>query len=171
MILQALDRYYQRLDEDPEVDIAPMGFGPAKISFALILDHGGCLVDVHDLREPKGKKLVAKEMLAPQSVTRTVGISPNFLWDNTGYVLGADGNRKPERNLETFEAFKELIVRLGAGIEDPGLKAVLKFLESWQSEMSAGLSMWEQMEGQNLIFRLDGERCYVHENKLLQKAG
>ncbi len=113
---------------------------------------------MQDLRLREGKKLLPRPLRAPQGVKRTVGIAANFLWDHTGYVLGADGKGKPERLRETFAAFKTLAHQLGDGLEDPGVRAVLAFLDAWQPERAAGLPSWEAMCGQNLVFRWTGER-------------
>ncbi len=170
MILQALNRYYQRLADDPEADVAPPGFGQVKIGFALVLDRKGKLVDVHDLREQSGKKLEAPPRLAPQPVKRSVGIKANFLWDNTGYVLGADNKDKPERARKAFDDFRALAHQLGDGLDDPGMKAVLAFLDAWQPGEAGGLDSWEEMAGQNVCFRLDGERGFVHDARVVKDA-
>lgn len=170
MILQALTRYYQRLFDDEGSGVAPPGFSEAGISFALVLDKQGNLVDVHDLRERVGKKMLTRRELVPQAVTRTVAISANFLWDHTGYVLGADGKDKPERAAQCFAAFTELQHQLGEGIDDPGLKAVLRFLGAWDPQEATGLPQWEEMAGQNLVFRLDGQRGFVHQSQAVRRA-
>ena len=164
MILQALNSYYQRLIDDPQEDVALLGFSEAKISFALVLDQGGRLVEVQDLREQKGKKPQARILRVPQAVTRTVGVAANFLWDNTSYVLGADSKANPERTLQCFEAFKEMTRNLAGQLDAPDLKAVMAFLDSWQPEKAVDLPLWEEMAGLNLVFRLDGQRRYVHDS-------
>ena len=111
MILQALNSYYQRLSEREDSDAAPEGFAPQSVSFALLLDEQGGLLDVLDLREQaaKGKKLVPRKMIVPAlGKARTVGIEPNFLWDGPGYVLGRDDKGKPERTARCQEAFRLL---------------------------------------------------------------
>ncbi len=170
MILQALTRYYQRLLDEEGSGVAPPGFGEAKISFALVLDDQGKLVDVQDLRDREGKKTRPRQEQAPQAVTRTVGISANFLWDNTGYVLGADNKDNPERAAQCFAAFKELQHQLGKGIDDPGVRSVLRFLDAWDPRQAAELPQWEEMAGQNLVFRLDGQRGFVHQSPAARQA-
>ena len=87
MILQALNSYYQRLSQQEDSDAAPEGFAPQPVSFALVINEQGELLDVVDVREPaaKGKKLVARNMIVPSlGKSRSVGIEPNFLWDGPG---------------------------------------------------------------------------------------
>lgn len=170
MILQALHEYYQRLVDDPQADVAAPGFSQAKISFALVLDAQGNLVDVNDLRERHRNKLRPTALEVPQAVTRTVAVVPNFLWDSTTYVLGADGKGKSERAAQCFQAFKDLTRELAGELDDAGAKAVLSFLDSWQPERAGDLPQWEEMAGQNLVFRLDGRRGYVHQGPAVRQA-
>ena len=92
MILQALTQLYEDLIDRGE--IARPGWGPAKISYALGLDEDGQLIQVIPLlvEVQSGKKTVMRpqEIRLPAAVKRTVGILPNFLWDNSIYILGFD---------------------------------------------------------------------------------
>lgn len=89
MILQALTRLFEDLAQQGK--IARPGWSPAKISYALCLDERGNLENVVPLLSETtvGKKtqLRPTPMELPSSVTRTVGILPNFLWDNASYLL------------------------------------------------------------------------------------
>lgn len=173
MILQALRKYYERLTRDPRRDVPLPGFGLAKISFALVLSADGELVDVHDLREQKGKKLAPRPLQTPQAVKRTVGVAANFLWDNTGYVLGVDGKGKLERTAQTHQAFKALCRQLLAELDDAGARAVLVFLERWRPTPEPALpgdALWKDVCDQNLVFVLDGQRGYIHERPAIKDA-
>lgn len=171
MILQALNAYYQRLRNSPEVDIPLPGFGKQKISFCLVIDGKGKLLQIKDLREMSGRKPIPIQLLVPQiDKKRTVDIEPNFAWDNTGYILGMDNKGKPKRSLECFKSFKELQHKVGDHIEDVGLNAFLKFLDTWNPEKALELEKWEEMAGTNLVFQLDGDRCYIQDRPLVQEA-
>ena len=164
MILQALNRYYERLKDDPETDIPLFGFGKQKIHFALVISEDGKLVQISDLREKPKNKLVAVSLTVPQiGKKRSVAIEPNFMWDNTGYVLGQDAKGKDARALERFEAFRRFHHKLGDSMGDPGMNAVLHFLDSWKPDDAPALAHWEEMGGANLVFRLDGDLMYIHE--------
>jgi len=164
MILHALNNYYQRLKDNANVDIPSLGFSSQKIHFALMLNREGKLLQVLDLRETHGKRLLPKQMIAPETVIKSVNIAANFMWDNTGYVLGADNKGKPERSMETFEAFKKLHHDIGEGLDDEGMVAVLRFLDSWNPANSQELEYWGDMvAGANVAFQLDGEFGYVHD--------
>ncbi len=171
MILQALNSYYARLKGNADVNIPFWGFSSQKIHFALLLDRDGRLLQVIDLRETQGTRLLPKQMIVPQAVIKSVNIAANFLWDNTGYVLGADNKGKPERSAETFKAFKKLHHDIGAGLDDEGMIAVLRFLDSWNPADAPQLEYWKDMvTGANLIFQLDGELRYVHDRPKIKDA-
>lgn len=170
MILQSLYDYYQRLQADQNSGVALPGFSPQKISFALVIDQSGTLIQVQDLRDTSGKKPKPIELVVPEAVIRTVGISPNFFWDNTGYVLGIDEKGKSQRTRQTFEAFKALHHKIGKGLSDPGMKAVLCFLDSWCPEESHSDFNLEEIVGSNLVFRLEGENLFIHERPAILTA-
>ena len=171
MILQSLNQYYERLRGDPQADIPLFGFGRQKIHFALVINNVGKLAQIRDLREkPKNKPVPASLTLPQIGKKRAVDIAPNFMWDNTGYVLGRDAKGKETRALKCFEAFRQLHHDLGDNMQDPGMKAVLGFLDSWKPEDAPALEHWEEMAGANLVFQLDGERMYIHDHADVRQA-
>jgi CRISPR-associated protein Csd1 len=91
MILQALNRYYDILLEDLDTQVAAFGYSTVGVSFALDISGDGELLNVLPLfdRVERGKKTVEvpRTMILPAQVKRAVNIAPNFLWDNTTYVL------------------------------------------------------------------------------------
>ena len=168
MILQALNGYYDRLKEDTESDIPLHGFSRQKINFALLLNRDGKLLQILDLRVTKDKKLLAKQIIVPEPFKRTVGIAPNFLWDNTGYVLGADAKENSDRAIKMFSEFKKFHHSMGDGFNDEGMVAILSFLDSWKPNDAGSLERWDELAGSNVVFQLDGELGYIHEHPLLQ---
>ncbi|PMY89182.1 type I-C CRISPR-associated protein Cas8c/Csd1, partial [Pseudomonas sp. FW305-62] len=51
-----------------------------------------------------------------------------------------------------------------AGTQDEGLLALLRFVEAWQPEMLESLPRYvPDMLDANILFRLEGERGYLHE--------
>lgn len=168
MILQELNSLYERLASAPEESNIPQyGFCRQGVHFCLTLDEQGELVgDPIDLREGK----TPRRMEVPLAVKKSVNIASNFLWENTGYVLGADAKGKPERSAQTFAAFKERLHEIGGDVDDPGMRAVLKFVETWSPEQAESLPLWEEMQGLNVVFRLDGRREFVHESAAVREA-
>jgi CRISPR-associated protein Csd1 len=170
MILHALHAYYHRLLDNPESGIAQPGFAPQKISYALIIDRAGHLAGVQDIRDVSGKKPRPVRLMVPEAAIRSSGVAANFLWDNTGYVLGFDDKGKPDRTHRTFEAFKALHHCIGDGVDDPGMKAILRFLDGWDPGNRTSRFNWDEMVGSNLVFRLDNERGYLHERPAIVVA-
>ncbi|MEA5152588.1 MAG: type I-C CRISPR-associated protein Cas8c/Csd1 [Oscillospiraceae bacterium] len=136
MILQALVSYYEALAERGA--IARPGWGRARVQFALELDDDGGLKAVFPLEatNEKGKPIPTYYEL-PAAVKRTVGIAPNFLWDNAAYLLGLDGKGKPERALKCFEAAKELHLGLLSDSDAAFARAICAFFRSWEPGSAA----------------------------------
>lgn len=163
MILQALTEMYEGLAE--RGDISRLGWSEARISYALCLEENGSLIQVvpQFVEEQVGKKTVLrpKKMELPAAVTRSSGVSANFLWDNSGYLLGVDGKGNPKRSLECFHACADLHRELLEGLGCSEAKAILAFFDSWQPDRAdrhpALEACWEDlMKGANLAFRVNG---------------
>jgi len=169
MIIQALNEYYNRIKQN--ANIPQIGFSREKISFALVLDKSGKLVDVNDLREKGDSKNISTELIVPIGSKKASKIDPNFMWGNTGYVLGADNKKYKDKSRlsEMFKGFKKFQHSLGDKIKDEGMQAVLRFLDSWGPKEAKSLKYWEGMGGTNLVFQLDGERKYIHEHTVIRR--
>ena len=163
MILQGLTRLFEDLAQQGK--IGRPGWSSAKISYALCLSAQGQLESVVPLLTETlvGKKtqLRPTPMELPAPVTRTVGILPNFLWDNSSYLLGADEKGKPERSRACFRACAELHHRLLDDVDSPIAKAIISYFDTWQPEKAqehpALADCWQElMKGANLIFRVNG---------------
>ena len=170
MILQALCNYYHRLTADKSVDIPLEGTSRENISFALVIGNDGGLVDVEDLRIQKGKKKQPRKLTVPAPVKRASGVKPNFLWDNTSYVLGMDNKGKPERIKRCHKAFVEQTIKFCSGTDDPGLNAVINFLLEKSGKKTSSRDDWEEIAGTNLVFRLDGVAGFIHDRPAAQAA-
>ena len=75
MILSALNNYYERLVEQGADDVPAYGFSQEKISYALVLDKNGALVNVRNLMDTSGKKPRPQTMLVPQPPAGSVKLS------------------------------------------------------------------------------------------------
>lgn len=180
MILQALNDYYNRIKDDPDIDIPVLGFSVQKIHFALVINRNGELVQTIDLRENAGKNLIPKLLTVPEAIKRTVGIAPNFMWDNTGYVFGIgavnekDPGEKQEKTAKrfrkAFDVFKEFHHKLGDNLDDEGMRAVLNFLDLWDPDDASELNNWEDMAGSNIVFRLEGTMGFIHERPAISEC-
>lgn len=175
MILQALTDYYEALAS--QGDIARPGWGEVNVSYALCINDAGALERVVPLKaeQERGRKkvLAPQVMLLPAPVKRTVGIAPNFLWDNSGYILGTDNRGRPERSLGCFSACRELHQRLLSGVDSPAARALLAFFGSWKPETAREHPALAEAPGDisenaNLVFLYNG--TYIHDDPLIRAA-
>lgn len=176
MILQALARYYDDLLQQGKIS-AP-GWTKVKISYALDIGLDGQLKQVVSIlkEEPMGKKTVQRpqEIALPAPVGRSsLKVASNFLWDNSGYLLGIKKNEKPERSLKCFQNARELHHALLDGVDSPAAKAILNFFDTWEPEKAAQhTELSKELEnviaGGNLLFRVDNS--FVQDDPLIQEA-
>ena len=175
MILQALNDYYERKSREPSSQIPPYGFSEQRISFCFVLSKDGELLQAIDLRDGQGKKAKPKLLVVPLLPSKRANkVVSNFLWDKTGYVLGSGHPKSlakdPERFHKTFAEFCTLHREVGVAVRDEGLMSLLAFLEKWSPTRCAELDNWEEIQDENLVFRLEGDSGYLHERAALRKV-
>lgn len=177
MILQSLDRYYDRLhaekDSSGKPKVPAYGFSEEKIGWIIILSREGDWIDLKP-HLTTDKKPQPKLMDVPRAEKRTSGIKSNFLWDKTAYTLGVSANpdkaaakTQPFLLLEdTFSAFRERHLELLQKEQDDGLQALYKFLVKWQPSRFQDTPVADKinMLDSNIVFQLDGVRGYIHES-------
>lgn len=130
MILSALADYYQRLLDDPESGISAPGYSREKIGYTVVLATNGNVISVDDEHRADGKKRLPKSVSVPASFKRPgTGAKSFFLWDKTSYVLGISASSK--RSEQEHAAFKALHYQALSDTDDPGLHALLAFIERW----------------------------------------
>lgn len=176
MILQALAEHYEVLVQQGKLDRP--GWANVKISYALSINDRGELeqVDITKIlpsQDAKKTLPIPRTMSLPAPVKRSSGIASNFLWDNSGYLLGVDSKGKPQRSVECFNACKTLHHALLDGVDSPAAKALLAFFDHWgpaQAQNHPALQEdWEELTaGANLVFRYNG--FFVHEDPAIRQA-
>ena len=139
MILQALAEHYDRLvalddGSDTAPRIARFGYSQQKISFAVVLEPDGSLVQIESRMQEGGGKRKPRpsERIVPgQAKPSGSGLNPCFLWDNPAYLLGHPADpkdpKKVARAAESFAALRERHLSLREAIDDPGFAAVCRF--------------------------------------------
>ena len=174
MILQALNRYYDRLVEAGTLERP--GWQPVKVSYALQIDDEGQLIRVlpllHEEERGNKKAMVSQVLKVPAQEKRTVGIVSNFLCDNSSYILGIDSKGKPERLAKCFQACKELHERMLKVNDSPAAHAVISFFRHWdpasaQESQPLQAFLEDIMAGANLVF--DYRNRFVHEYPEIQE--
>lgn len=168
-VLQALYRYYDRMAARGDAEWP--GWSREKISFAVVLTPAGEPLDVIDLRQEVGKRPQPRQLEVPEGPARTAGVAANLFWDKTSYVLGRTAaidkivgkNGRPPRAEQEHDAFKTLHAELLAETTDEGLLALKRFLELWTPARFAEAPFHNDMLDTNIVFRLDGDACFLHE--------
>lgn len=162
MILQALVKHYENLVEEEKV--SKQGWCSAKVSYEIELSKEGEIKNIICLKieEERGKKTVIRpqNLLVPEMVTRSSGVSANFLCDNAKYLLGIS-QEKDEKNKkraeECFLAARDKHLSLLNHAEGEMAKAICLFFQKWKPEKAMeypGISEnWEDItDGGNLVF-------------------
>lgn len=162
MILQALVKHYENLVEEEKV--SKQGWCSAKVSYEIELSKEGEIKNIICLKieEERGKKTVIRpqNLLVPEMVTRSSGVSANFLCDNAKYLLGIS-QEKDEKNKkraeECFLAARDKHLSLLNHAEGEMAKAICLFFQKWKPakamEYPKISENWEDItDGGNLIF-------------------
>jgi len=172
VILQALYNYYVRQSSREGSDIPSLYFSREKISFCLVIDSKGDLLQVNDLREGESRKRPVL-ITVPEREIRTSKIAPNFLWENAKYIFGIKNFEKSDqRSSECYQSFVALHEEMAHKCDDPGLAALVKFLEKnpvGQLREKLDESIEKDFFQNSIVFRLSNEHQYLHQRPLLKK--
>jgi CRISPR-associated protein Csd1 len=181
MILQALNRYYDILlgDKKSNENLALFGYSPVGVSFALDIFGDGELLNVLPLFEQvqRGQKMVEvpRAMIVPAQVKRAVNIAPNFLWDNTVYVLGISEQDevKPKYSQERFKAFCQWNIDLLSRVDDEAARAVIAFLQKHNPQTArehpaVANRLEALLKGGNIVFMFNGN--FVHKSDPIRRV-
>ena len=176
MILQILlVEHYEDLAAQGK--LARPGWSDSNITYALYINDAGELEQAVSLKreEDRGKKKVSvpRPMSLPAPVKRSSGVSSNFLWDNSSYILGIDEKGKPKRSLECFSACKVLHHQLLDGIDSPAARAVLAFFDHWdpakaREHPALADKLEDILAGGSLVFKCEGG--FPQEDALIRSA-
>lgn len=173
MILQALNRYYERSKDMPREGWVRRG-----VDYVLVLDDQGQCINIEPIGELKKGKTVPRDLLVPaigkQAMKHTnSGTDANLLWDNASFVLGT-GN-KGQGKLASFIA--TLRDWLGS-TQDQGIQAVSRFCTHTQANPDSVPALIERFQLQEtfekrdpiLVFRLVSDIEYVHTRPAVRAA-
>lgn len=166
MILQALVKHYENLAEQGKV--SRLGWCQAKVSFEINLSKDGDVIGItsRKVEEPRGKKLVwiPAALMVPEMVSRSSGVSANFLCDNSKYMLGIDAEGTNQRVIDCFQATREKHQLVLQAAQRETAHAILAYFEKWDPQKAAEHPVireyWEELtEGGNLIFSVEGQEA------------
>ncbi len=163
MILQSLFQLYERLKDDDDYQLPRPGYSVQNVTFRIVLNPDGSLVDIQDARKTIHKQTrsgktkarqIPRQMLVPGGSKPTgSGINPCTLWDNSSYLLGY---KKPDRNpkkaakeaeraVQTLEATRSHYQTLSEEITGPEIQAIRRFYTDYWSPEKA-LEWNEQLD-------------------------
>lgn len=178
MILGALCDYYERKHKSDPNSIPPVGYEEKAISFVVVLDADGSIVNIEDWRIGQGTRKHGKLMFVPQSCDRPgkdAWKTAFLLWDHPRYVFGLPKDEKDkETALKRIEVFKH---RVRESFPDPsvdvGVDAVLRFYENTRNfESIKLLARWPEIEDSNgnVSFKLRSATDLVCQSQTVVKT-
>lgn len=169
MILQSLFKLYQRLAEDPSnaSTLARWGYSLQDITFRVILNDDGTLLEILDERE--NKKPIP--FLVPGNARQSErSFEPCFLWDDTRFVFGWHGVKQDQkRNLKCFENFKRIHLECESAINDSEFSAVCDFLRQWNPQAAKNQPVLAVAKKGRVVFQISGKTWLVHENQRIRE--
>lgn len=170
MPIQHLVRHYDQLAENPDNNIPIRGFSNEKISFAIVLNKKGEIVDIEDLRvaASKGKKLIPTIILVPEKANRSSNIESSPLWENGKYALGLENSQ------DKFKDFKEKIMNILLEVDDEEAVCLKNFVNKHVVNKAADnpyvAKYLKDLSSTFMVFRMKGKKHYIHENKEVKEA-
>lgn len=174
MILQALVQHYENLAGQDKV--SKPGWCHAKVSYLIDLKEDGTIKEIIPLKreEERGKKKVwvSETICVPEMVTRSSGVSANFLCDNAKYFLGIDADGTGQRVIECFQVAKARHLSILKDSESMMAKAICRYFEHWNPETAQENPVvkehWEELnDGGNLIFGMGGH--YAQDDEQIKR--
>jgi CRISPR-associated protein Csd1 len=153
MILQALKDYYDRKAADPASGIAPEGWEWKEVSFIIVLNRQGSLLEIEDTREGEGNKKHGKLFLVPLGEKKSSGIKANLLWDTPNYVFGVGDSRGEDQKTAFIYRIEKEVP------ENEKRNAVLSFLSNIDIAALEKTSSWTDIleKKPNISIRFDDE--------------
>lgn len=173
MILQALNRYYERAENLPREGWVRRG-----VDYIVVLDEQGECVNLEAVGEQKKGKTVPRDMLVTaigkQAMKHTnSGKDANLLWDNASFVFGTGnkGDIKLGSFIGTLQGWLD-------GLNDAGVEAVRRFCINLRDHPEATTVLIERFQAKDdfgkrdpvLIFRLVTDMEGVHLRPAVRKA-
>lgn len=173
MILQALNRYYERNEALPQE-----GWMRRGIDYVIVLDARGECITLEPVGEFKRGKIVPSARLVPaigkQAMKHTnSGKDSNLLWDNASFVFGTGRNGAMK-----LASFIDTLTSWFPQLSDPGINAVKTFTRNLQQRtehaeaLIARHKLKDDFERRDpvLIFKLAGDLEAIHLRPIVRTA-
>lgn len=168
MILQTLTEYYERKSNEADSSIPEFGWEFKEISFVLVLNENGILLNIEDFREIEGKESRGKMFKVPIAEIRTgKNYKANTLWDNPSYIFGL-GKSGKEKRINFLEKNKRLFNEIRS------VAPIIKFLEDLDLEKIVHFDNWNEIEKSEKIpyisFKISNREGLVFEYPEVKEA-
>jgi len=173
MILQALNRYYDRSEDMPREGWVRRG-----VDYVLVLDDQGQCINIESIGEQKKGKIVPRDLMVPaigkQAMKHTnSGTDANLLWDNAKFVLGTG-----ENGAGRLACFIATIQEWLGSAQDQGIQAIVQFCAHTLSNPNSVTALIERFQHQEvfekrdpiLVFRLVSDIEYAHARPAVRAA-
>jgi CRISPR-associated protein Csd1 len=175
MILAALNNLYDRT-VGTEGGPPPLGYAEVPVVGAVNIGPRGEFRGLTDLREEvtvgKATRLRPTRRVVPQSPQRTVAITPGFLCDNAGYLLGFDAKKNAQRAGDQFLSARALHEAILAGVNEPAALVILAFFRTWEPAKAASAlsGQSDEMATGWLLLRNASAGNFFHETPAIRAA-
>lgn len=180
MILKELYELYNRLLEQGE-DVPKEGEWKQDVGLVIVLTNEGKLSNNKPVRyigEPDKKGKYGTVPLNVYARSKTNSVEPGFLCDKLENILGIpakpagkDPNKQTqaEKYRDVIPAkYSKLLLDFDV-LENTGVAAVARFIREWDSENVDSLGIKREDFILNVVFKIEGRECYVHEEPEVQK--
>ncbi len=173
MILQALNRYYERAENLPREGWVRRG-----VDYTVVLNEQGECVNLEALGEQKKGKTIPRDMLVTaigkQAMKHTnSGKDANLLWDNASFVFGT-GNKGEIKLASFIDTLKDWFDKF----DDPGIEAVRRFCVNLHANSAAAAALIDRFQVKEdfekrdpvLTFRLASDVENIHLRPSIRNA-
>ncbi|WP_248885548.1 type I-C CRISPR-associated protein Cas8c/Csd1 [Acidithiobacillus acidisediminis] len=173
MILQALNRYYDRVDSLPREGWVRRG-----VDYVVVLDEQGECVNLEAVGERSKGKTIPRDMLVTaigkQAMKHTnSGKDANLLWDNASFVFGK-GNKGDVKLCGFIDTLQEWL----GDLNDKGVEAVRRFCINLRDNPEASTALVHRFQAKDdfekrdpvLIFRLISDMEGIHLRPAVRDA-
>ena len=173
MILQALNRYYERAENLPRGGWVRRG-----VDYTVVLDEHGECVNLEAVGEQRKGKTIPRDTLVTaigkQGMKHTnSGKDANLLWDNASFVFGT-GNKGDVKLSSFIGTLRDWFDKL----DDPGIEAVRRFCANLHASSAAAAALIDHFHVKEdfekrdpvLTFRLVSDIVDIHLRPSVRNA-
>ena len=166
MILKELMNCYDLMCKSDKFMVDTENSSFKRVGFKFIINEDGLVKQVIDLRQNKKGIFIS----VPLQKTRTSGVYPFFMCDNSKYLLGITYNKEKKSYVDTLKehtSSKEYHQHILKGINSSKYyRAIINFFENRDKNIEIVKQQDEECLKENVIvFSLEGDKEFIHDIK------